>query len=100
MLKIDSDSMGYIEWPWQWDWCQQVVSILLFVWTASILYYNFFFGILLKAWEMVNFSIIVGVAVICRPTSNSGMLSYASQLPMEDPGNLLHWCSKLRLFGC
>lgn len=35
---------------------------------------------------MVNFSIIVGVAVICRPTDNSNLLSYASQLPMEDPG--------------
>lgn len=38
---------------------------------------------------MVNFSIIVGVAVICRPTSNSNLLSYASQLPMEDPGEAL-----------
>jgi hypothetical protein len=35
---------------------------------------------------MVNFSIIGGVAVICRPTDNSNLLSYASQLPMEDPG--------------
>mmetsp|Transcript_18727 Transcript_18727/g.34957 ORF Transcript_18727/g.34957 Transcript_18727/m.34957 type:complete len:510 (+) Transcript_18727:52-1581(+) len=60
-IIMSLNSMGYIEWPWQWDWCQQA------------------------AWEMVNFSIIVGVAVICRPTSNSNLLSYASQLPMEDP---------------
>jgi hypothetical protein len=57
-----SDRMGFIDWPWQYDWCQQV------------------------AWEMVNFSIIGGVAIICRPTDTSNLLSYASQLPMEDPG--------------
>ena len=34
-------------------------------------------------------SIIVAVAVICRPTDRSNLLSYASQLPMDDPGLLL-----------
>jgi hypothetical protein len=49
-----------------------------------------------QAWELVNFSIIGGVAVICRPSDNSGMLSYASQLPTEDPGkhcyNYYNYC--------
>lgn len=57
-----SDDAKIISWPWQWSWVQQVL------------------------WESLNFSVLVAVCFICKPTENSRMLSYASQLPTEDPG--------------
>ena len=36
-------------------------------------------------WEVLNFAVIAAVCIICCPSDNSRMLSYASQLPTEDP---------------
>jgi hypothetical protein len=36
-------------------------------------------------WEVLNFCVIACVCLICRPTPNSQLLAYASQLPTEDP---------------
>ena len=55
------DKTGIIKWPWQWAWAQQVM------------------------WEVLNFAVIAAVCIICCPSDNSRMLSYASQLPTEDP---------------
>mmetsp|Transcript_19321 Transcript_19321/g.27777 ORF Transcript_19321/g.27777 Transcript_19321/m.27777 type:complete len:508 (-) Transcript_19321:109-1632(-) len=52
---------GYVSFPWQWDWLQQV------------------------SWEILNFSVLAAVCVICRPSDTSMLLSYAAQLPTEDP---------------
>lgn len=56
------DEAGYLSWPWQWAWVQQVL------------------------WESLNFAVLAAVCFICKPTENSRLLSYASQLPTEDPG--------------
>lgn len=56
------DDAEYISWPWQWAWVQQVL------------------------WESLNFAVLAAVCFICKPTENSRLLSYASQLPTEDPG--------------
>lgn len=55
------NKLGYISWPWQWAWVQQVM------------------------WEVLNFGVISCVFAICRPSENSKLLAYASQLPTEDP---------------
>jgi len=55
------DDAKIISWPWQWSWVQQVL------------------------WESLNFAVLVAICFICKPTENSRMLSYASQLPTEDP---------------
>ena len=36
-------------------------------------------------WEVLNFAVIAAVCIICCPSDHSRMLSYASQLPTEDP---------------
>lgn len=55
------DKLGYLTWPWQWAWAQQVL------------------------WEILNFFVLICVCLICRPTDNSHLLAYASQIPTEDP---------------
>lgn len=52
---------NFIQLPWQWAWVQQVV------------------------WECLNFAVLVSVCIICLPSDNSRLLSYASQLPQDDP---------------
>lgn len=47
--------------PWQWAWVQQVL------------------------WECLNFAVLFAVCIICLPSDNSKLLSYASQLPQDDP---------------
>ncbi len=49
-----------INWPWQFQWLQQVL------------------------WETLNFSILAALGFICRPAPTSRLLAYASQLPTED----------------
>ena len=56
-----TDDQGVIAWPWQLKWIQQIL------------------------WESLNFAILATVCIICRPTENSRLLSYAQQLPTEDP---------------
>jgi hypothetical protein len=60
-LLILLDKSEYISWPWQWSWAQQVL------------------------WELLNFSVLSASILICLPSENSRLLSYASQLPTEDP---------------
>lgn len=60
-ILILLDDYGIITWPWQWLWVQQVL------------------------WEVLNFAVLAAVCVICRPSSNSRMLSFVSQLPTSDP---------------
>jgi hypothetical protein len=55
------DKGGVIKWPWQWAWAQQVL------------------------WEVLNFAVLAAVCIICCPSDNSRRLSYASQLPTDDP---------------
>lgn len=52
---------GVLKFPWQWEWMQQV------------------------SWEVLNFSALAVVCIICSPSDNSRLLSYVSQLPTEDP---------------
>lgn len=58
-------SIGILSWPWQWSWLQQVI------------------------WESLNFAVLAAVCVVCKPAENSRLLSYASQLPTEDPDDYL-----------
>jgi len=60
-VLIILDKSSIIQWPWQWAWAQQVL------------------------WEILNFSVLASVCLVCRPNDRSQMLSYASQLPTEDP---------------
>jgi uncharacterized protein YacL len=60
-ILIILDKSSIIQWPWQWAWAQQVL------------------------WEILNFSVLASVCLVCRPSDRSQMLSYASQLPTEDP---------------
>ena len=39
-------------------------------------------------WEVLNFAVLAAVCIICCPSDNSKRLSYASQLPTDDPGAL------------
>jgi len=55
------DKSSILSWPWQWAWAQQVL------------------------WEVLNFAVISAVCIVCLPSDNSRLLSYASQLPTEDP---------------
>lgn len=55
------DKFKFIAWPWQWAWAQQVL------------------------WEILNFAVLAAVCLVCRPSDTSRLLSYASQLPTEDP---------------
>ena len=55
------NKLGYISWPWKWAWVQQVM------------------------WEVLNFAVLSCVCAICRPSENSKLLAYASQLPTDDP---------------
>lgn len=36
-------------------------------------------------WESLNFSVLAAVCLVCIPNENSRALSYASQLPTDDP---------------
>ena len=36
---------------------------------------------------MLNFSVLAAVSIICFPSDNSRRLTYASQLPTDDPGS-------------
>lgn len=56
------DKIHILSWPWQWTWLEQVL------------------------WEILNFGVLAAVCAICKPSDNSLLLSYASQLPTEDPG--------------
>jgi hypothetical protein len=56
------DKANVLSWPWKWTWLEAVL------------------------WEILNFGILSAVCVICLPSDNSLLLSYASQLPTEDPG--------------
>jgi len=58
------DDVGFHFIPWQCAWLEQVL------------------------WESLNFAVLAAVCVVCRPTATSQMLSYASQLPTEDPDDL------------
>ena len=60
---IMCDKFGILSWPWQYAWVQQVL------------------------WEILNFAVLAAVCWVCRPSDNSKLLSYASQLPTEDPDN-------------
>ena len=60
-VLIILDKSNIIHWPWQWAWAQQVL------------------------WEILNFAVLASVCLVCRPNDRSQMLSYASQLPTEDP---------------
>jgi hypothetical protein len=60
-LLILLDKSNIIKWPWQWAWVQQVL------------------------WEILNFAVLAAVCIICCPSDNSQRLSYASQLPTDDP---------------
>lgn len=47
-------------------------------------------------WEVLNFAVLAAVCIICCPSDNSRRLSYASQLPTDDPGeetNTREWGS-------
>ena len=55
------DKVKILVWPWQWAWLEQVL------------------------WEILNFGVLAAICVICKPSDNSLLLSYASQLPTEDP---------------
>eukprot|EP01038_Epipyxis_sp_PR26KG_P010388 gene10388-13954_t len=55
------DQQDVLTWPWQFAWVQQVI------------------------WELLNFAVLASVCVVCRPTENSRLLAYASQLPTSDP---------------
>jgi hypothetical protein len=55
LSAMDKDDM--IDWPWEFAWAQQVL------------------------WEVLNFAVLIAVCAICRPSDNSNLLSYASQLP-------------------
>ena len=55
------DKSKVLTWPWQWAWAQEVL------------------------WEVLNFAVLAAVCIVCLPTDNSHLLSYASQLPTEDP---------------
>ena len=52
---------GWFALPWEWAWVQQVM------------------------WECLNFAVLVAVCLVCLPSDNSRLLSYASQLPQDDP---------------
>lgn len=60
---IMCDKFEILSWPWQYAWVQQVL------------------------WEILNFAVLAAVCWVCRPSDNSKLLSYASQLPTEDPDN-------------
>jgi hypothetical protein len=55
------DKANILAWPWQFAWLEAVL------------------------WEILNFGILAAVCIICKPSENSLLLSYASQLPTEDP---------------
>lgn len=55
------DQKGIIDWPWQLMWLQEVL------------------------WESLNFAVICATCIICLPSESSMLLSYAAQLPTEDP---------------
>lgn len=59
IMLLDKSGVG--TWPWQYQWLQQVL------------------------WEILNFGVLVAICIICLPSESSTMLSYASQLPTEDP---------------
>jgi hypothetical protein len=60
-LLMSMKTSGVLQFPWQWNWLQQV------------------------SWEVLNFSVLAAVCIICRPSDTSQMLSYAAQLPQDDP---------------
>ena len=60
-LLVLADKKGLIAWPWKYTWAQNV------------------------SWEVLNLGIIVTVGAICMPSATSNMLSYAHQLPQDDP---------------
>lgn len=60
-LLVVADKNGTINWPWQYLWAQNV------------------------SWEVLNFLVIATVSVICMPSPTSNLLSYAHQLPTDDP---------------
>ncbi len=60
-LLVLADKKGLLEWPWKYTWAQNV------------------------SWEVLNLGVIVTVGVICMPSATSSMLSYAHQLPQDDP---------------
>jgi hypothetical protein len=60
-LLVMADKNGFITWPWQYLWAQNV------------------------SWEVLNFMVIATVSIICMPSPTSNMLSYAHQLPQDDP---------------
>lgn len=60
-LLVLADKNGTIRWPWQYLWAQNV------------------------SWEVLNFLVIATVSIICMPSPTSKLLSYAHQLPTDDP---------------
>ena len=56
-----ADKKGLLIWPWKYTWAQNV------------------------SWEVLNLGVIVTVGIICMPSPTSNMLSYAHQLPQDDP---------------
>ncbi len=55
------DKAGILSWPWQLAWLEQVL------------------------WEILNFGVLAAICIICKPSDNSMLLSYASQIPTDDP---------------
>jgi hypothetical protein len=55
------DKAKILAWPWQLAWLEQVL------------------------WEILNFGVLAAICFICKPSDTSNMLSYASQIPTEDP---------------
>ena len=60
-LLVLADKKGFFAWPWKYTWAQNV------------------------SWEVLNLGVIVAVGIICMPSATSNMLSYAHQLPQDDP---------------
>lgn len=59
------DAMQLLDWPWQLAWVQQAI------------------------WETLNFAVLASVCLICLPTETSRFLAYTSQLPQDDPDDML-----------
>jgi hypothetical protein len=63
VLSIGVD--GLLGTPWQFSWLGLVI------------------------WEVLNFSVLVAICIICLPNENSQMLSYASQLPTSEDDDIM-----------
>lgn len=61
-ILVVLNSYSIISWPWQYIWVKEVL------------------------WEVLNFSVLVSACMVCIPSETSRLLSYASQLPTDDPG--------------